>query len=368
MLFFKGNNPHSKMGQRLRHSVDMARPCCCTRVTKKGCMTALSFAILVCHVGAKFPCKPDQIHWNTTGGRRPKCLDCPDCPAGSQPSVPCGTSVKNWTDIHCVPCDLGKTFSDKYDKAQCMACTVCSAGKAIIKNCTLSSNSECDDKCKQGYYSVPFIFGCFQCSQCCQDGKDEHPAECTHHEKKCNVRSTPCANVATTNVPTTMLVLKTSASLQTTSHPLPSQSEMTTRSIEEVEKPTSAVLPGYSVKPTLSENDPADSNALKATESAKGGNGNETMETVSVVFGVLGIVCLLGFIVLAIKRQLNNCGYFVRFCNNANSNNEDLERMELQLNRVTSASQERLNPVYATDGCRKIFVRSFASYDGGKPP
>lgn len=118
---------------------------------------------------------------------------------------------------------------------------------------------------------------------------------------------------------------------------------MTTRSVEEVEKPTSAVFHGNSVKPTLPDNDPAES-AFKATEPAKGDSGNETMETLSVVFGVLGIVCLLGFTVLAVMRQLNLCGHFLRFRCNANSNNEDLERMEQQLNRVTSASQEQLNP------------------------
>ncbi len=293
----------------------------------------------VCHVGAKFPCKPDQIHLNTTVGKRPKCFDCPDCPAGSQSSVPCGTSIKNWTDIHCVPCDLGKTFSDKYDKAQCMACTVCSTGKAIIKNCTLSSNRQCDDKCKQGYYSVPFIFECFKCSQCCHDGNDERPAECAHYQKKCSVRTTPCANAPTTNVPTTTLVLKTSASVKTTSKPLPSQSEMTTRTVEEVEKPTSSVSHGYSVKPTLPDNDPAES-AFKATEPAKEDNGNETVVILAAVVAVLAIAFLLGFILLATMRYFKRCGHFLRF-----QRDEDIDGMTLpQLNRVTSASQEQLNP------------------------
>ena len=43
--------------------------------------------------------------------------------------MPCGTSVKYGTPVHCVSCQPGKTYSGKYDKAQCMACTICSTGK-----------------------------------------------------------------------------------------------------------------------------------------------------------------------------------------------------------------------------------------------
>ena len=115
-----------------------------------------------------------------------------------QPSVPCGSSVAFGTSIHCVPCQLGKTYSDKYGKMQCEACTVCSKGKAIKKNCTLFSNAECDDKCASGFYPVPFIFDCFPCAKCCGDGKDEMALECANYENKCKVRSTPCTNVPTT--------------------------------------------------------------------------------------------------------------------------------------------------------------------------
>lgn len=153
--------------------------------------------LLVYEVNAEFPCKTGQIHWIGSPGRRYKCLECPDCPEGSQPSVPCGSSVAFGTDIHCVRCQLGKTYSDKYGKRQCEACTVCSKGKAIKKNCTLSSNTECDNKCAVGFYPAPFIFACFRCEKCCGDGKDELAQECANYEKKCKARSTPCENLPT---------------------------------------------------------------------------------------------------------------------------------------------------------------------------
>ena len=80
---------------------------------------------------------------------------------------------------------------------QCEACTVCSKGKAIKKNCTLFSNAECDDKCASGFYPEPFIFDCFPCAKCCGDGKDEMALECANYENKCKVRSTPCPNFPT---------------------------------------------------------------------------------------------------------------------------------------------------------------------------
>ena len=146
----------------------------------------------VCHVGANFPCKPEQIHWNTTVGKRPKCFDCPDCLPGSEPSVLCGTSVNDWPDIHCVSCKLGKTFSDEYDTSQCKACTICSKGKAVKNNCTLTTNTICDSKCGPRFYNVRLISNCLPCAQCCDDGKDELAAECAKDKNKCKVRSPPC--------------------------------------------------------------------------------------------------------------------------------------------------------------------------------
>lgn len=174
-------------------------PCSSRRAAKtveaQGTRLILVLGFLVYGVKADFQCKTQQIHWIGSPGRRYKCLECPDCPAVLQPSVPCGSSVAFGTSIHCVPCQLGNTYSDKYGKTQCEACTVCSKGKAIKKNCTLFSNAESDDKCASGFYPVPFIFDCFPCAKCCGDGKDEMALECANYENKCKVRSTPCTNI-----------------------------------------------------------------------------------------------------------------------------------------------------------------------------
>ena len=118
--------------------------------------------------------------------------------------MPCGTSVKYGTPVHCVSCQPGKTYSGKYDKAQCMACTICSTGKTLVKNCTLVSNTRCSTECQKGLYSFPFSFARWPCSDCCLEGKDELPEECSgNYLKRCARHSSPCNYVHTTNTPAT---------------------------------------------------------------------------------------------------------------------------------------------------------------------
>ena len=150
------------------------------------------FTLQVFEVNGENTCKPDQILWKSD--TKYKCLECPECPKGSQPSVPCGSSVKYKTPVHCVPCDLGRTYSNSYGKSQCQSCTVCSKGRGIKKNCTSFANTECDDKCIVGYYYEPFIFRCFRCAECCGDEHDENATDCASGEKKCKIRSAgkPC--------------------------------------------------------------------------------------------------------------------------------------------------------------------------------
>ncbi|XP_078371308.1 uncharacterized protein LOC144654950 [Oculina patagonica] len=200
----------------------------------------------VCCVGANFPCKPKQIHWNNTEGKSDKCLDCPDCPAGSQPSVACGSSVKFGKPVYCVSCELGKTYSDKYDNAQCKACKKCSKGKAVKKNCTLFTNTECDTKCGHGFYTFPLISSCLPCKQCCNDGKDKFATECMNNKNKCKARHRRCAHVhAMSSKPRD----RDSVTLPTT-QPVPLEGEITTMSIlfsEISEKLRTFITPTWSV-------------------------------------------------------------------------------------------------------------------------
>ena len=123
-------------------------------------------------------------------------------------------------------------------------CTVCSEGRDIKKNCTLFANTECDDKCINGYYHEPFIFKCFRCANCCGDEHDEKATDCASGEtKKCKRRSTATpgkrkeshgsTDAATTNnnkLPSNVMVHDGTTS----------QSTKPTQELEEI---TTAILP-----------------------------------------------------------------------------------------------------------------------------
>lgn len=275
---------------------------------------------------ADFPCKPEQIHWNATTGRRYRCLECPDCPAGSQPSVPCGTSVAYRTPVHCISCQLGRTYSDNYGKARCKACTVCSEGKAIKRNCTLFSNTKCDDKCAEGYYHLPFVFNCFRCEKCCGDGKDEMAQECAHYQNKCKARSVPCPDMPTKASKTsphgrlsTRQSQKISMTLQTT------QQERQSR-VSQI--PTSF----------WSGNSDYTGGGMTWPESREGSTENKTLwVAVALLVAVLAILILLAVFSM---RQSNQPGFRCHcFFTNASS------AVLFNRQHPASTSQERLNLV-----------------------
>lgn len=152
----------------------------------------VGLALLWCKVNAQNPCNQDQITWKSKVKYR--CLECRDCPEGFQPSVHCGSTVKYGTPVHCVQCDLGRTYSDSNGKFPCHKCKDCPEGKAVKKNCTLVANTECDNKCINGYYLEPLISTCFRCAECCGDEHDEKATDCASGKNKCKMRYTsqPC--------------------------------------------------------------------------------------------------------------------------------------------------------------------------------
>ena len=224
---------------------------------------------------------------------------------GSEISVPCGTSVKYGTPIHCVSCQLGKTYSEEYDKAQCKACTICSTGKALVKNCTLVSNTRCSTECQKGFYSFPFSFACWPCSNCCHDGKDELPKECSgNYLKKCKMRSSPCSYVHSTNTPGTTAKRipwgPTQMSLQRDAPtPFPTK---------EGEKVTSPAFSTYSVEFPRSRIDQSIT-TTKSTKSPKEGSGNEVLLILSGAGVALGITVLFALTVVMSRH-----GWFCRPC------------------------------------------------------
>ena len=232
-------------------------------------------------MNGKNTCKPDQILWKSD--TKYKCLECPECPEGSQPSVLCGSSVKYKTPVHCVPCKLGEDYSNSYGKSQCQSCTVCSKGRGIKKNCTLSANTECDDKCIVGYYHEPLISGCFRCAECCGDEHDENATDCASGRKKCKIRSAgkPCKRKDTSTDATTTNDNKLSS---TTSQPTKQE-------------------PTTTIRPTTQEDDrrqsPGDKMAVKYTE-------NETLLVLVYVligFAALILVAMLAIICVIRRRQ-----------------------------------------------------------------
>lgn len=313
----------------------------CLLFWKKKNTARHSFSLQICGVEGSFPCKSEQIHWNDAAGKKYKCVDCPDCPVGSELSVPCGTSVKYGTPIHCISCKLGETYSKNYDKAQCRACTICSTGKTVIMNCTLSSNTNCSKKCNQGFYSVPFSFDCWPCSECCHDGKDELSAECAHSKKKCKMRSSPCIYVRTTNTPAATLVHKAPSSSQESQSLSSQRNTVTSLPKGEIKTRTSSAFNGYSAEPTKSGVDQSESTNT-STKSRKEDSGNEPLFILSTVSVVLGIALSLFACIILATRQFINGGFCrARFLRSANSNNADVFPLA-QLNQATSVSQEQL--------------------------
>jgi len=153
----------------------------------------VGLALLWCKVNAQNACNQDQITWKSKVKYR--CLECRECPEEFRPSVHCGSTVKYGTPVHCVQCDLGRTYWDSNGTSQCHKCKDClTEGKAVKKNCTLVANTECDNRCINGYYLEPIVSTCLRCAECCGDEYDEKATDCASGENKCKIRFTskPC--------------------------------------------------------------------------------------------------------------------------------------------------------------------------------
>ena len=190
---------------------------------------------------------------------------------------------------------------------------MCSKGKAVKKNCTLSSNTVCDSKCVEGHYLVPFIFSCFPCAECCNDGKDEKAKECRNYAKKCKVRSTPCANI---NVPTKIPVKTTDGRIPSTANFQTTTTALETTQPGKLQNTMSTMLRTHEKKlPTLSlpstgtENDRQGVDGSVARESEEKNNKDITLIIVAATCAVIAIVATLStstlIIIPAYKRRSN---------------------------------------------------------------
>ncbi|KAL9971996.1 hypothetical protein ACROYT_G018227 [Oculina patagonica] len=100
------------------------------------------------------------------------CVDCLMCPAGMEPSVPCGGRA-HWPGVHmvCVPCLPGLTYSDQPSKYRCRPCTACPPGAVVISWCSVHTNTRCstNSRCLPNQITIssgfkPTCADCIKCS------------------------------------------------------------------------------------------------------------------------------------------------------------------------------------------------------------
>ena len=110
-------------------------------------------------------CPPDT--YTIDGNKnRVRCIECPTCPAGQEPSPPCGSTMVRKAVGDCVPCKAG-TYSDKADSATCKACTDCGS-KEVLSSCTIETNARCRE-CPYMHYDDETTNTCKACSLCCEE-------------------------------------------------------------------------------------------------------------------------------------------------------------------------------------------------------
>ncbi|XP_029191321.2 uncharacterized protein LOC114957912 isoform X1 [Acropora millepora] len=289
----------------------------------------INLAVLAYEVNAEKSCKPDQIVWKSD--TRFKCLDCPDCPAGSQPSVPCGSSVEYRTPVHCVKCALG-TYSNIYGNIQCNPCTVCSEGRGIKNNCSLFANTECNDNCIDGYYhEAALTSDCFRCTECCGDEDDEKAMDCAGGKKKCKIRSTgkPCKRKESSTGATTTTSTTTTMTTTTTTR---SDNKLSSTASQPIKQESTTTIP-----PTTQEDGdrqlPEAQIADRYTE-----KGNEKL--LNLVYLLIGFAALILVVMSAIIYVIRRRRQIDRPAKSDDENEESISLHEMEANSAKLTLEE----------------------------
>ena len=196
---------------------------------------------------------------------------------------------------------------------------MCFPGKAIKKNCTVSSNTECDDKCLRGYYKEQFIFGCHPCTECCNDEKDEIAEECVNSKKKCKVRSMPCKRESTLSSTAGTVGQSTLTALQTGHKP---------------RKQASTIPPSLPGNSRVVDDGDKLANFQKDNTN---GNDNTVIITVSAVFAVLGV--LIAIVIVLVLVYQGQIPIDTALCRCDRRSNDD---GEMEGYHSTTTSQEQL--------------------------
>ena len=120
------------------------------------------------------------------------CMDCLPCPRGSGLSPQCGTRLSYQNrKVVCEACVLGETYSAHEDESPCEPCGTCAEHQTVVKNCTLFSDSQCNDTCSKGFYFESLTGDCQPCSWCCSDRSSQVRSGCKDMPfyKQCDVNT-----------------------------------------------------------------------------------------------------------------------------------------------------------------------------------
>ena len=109
-------------------------------------------------------CPPETYTIRDDNSNRFSCISCPKCPAGEEPTPPCGIKWPVKLSGKCIPCDTG-TFSDEANSAACKVCTGCGS-RGAVSSCTPEKDTTCKD-CPLEHFEDHLTNTCKHCSSCC---------------------------------------------------------------------------------------------------------------------------------------------------------------------------------------------------------
>ena len=140
-------------------------------------------------------------------------------------SVPCNSTMQaGHTDIECLACVYGRSFSVHRGTTQCGNCSQCGEHVTVLEACNLEKDTVCGD-CKAGFYRDPHTGVCLPCSTCCGDDGDAVVEKCKLDRQpskmQCafDVLKAKCPSTPNTNIPgTTKTPTEGSADTSTVPH------------------------------------------------------------------------------------------------------------------------------------------------------
>lgn len=94
-----------------------------------------------------------------------KCVTCPECPPGQEPTPSCGSNISTETSTVCQICGP-QTYSEEHGSERCKSCQQCGL-RETISACTTTKGTQCG-ACPRWHYQADFTLNsCKECSTCC---------------------------------------------------------------------------------------------------------------------------------------------------------------------------------------------------------